>query len=162
MWVLLEKPLKSMGIVQTETSCLFKLFHQPGSFKGLTRICFTYCQKICPSYNCCVSGSFCSMKKTPREPPPALFLASVPRWGTEWWGTDRPCWSPAPQGLCRNAENGYSAAKSKYLHNAYLPLIAKNKFYECFCVPFPRFLAGVLYEVTVGLSAQFCASGFIH
>lgn len=109
----------------------------------------------------CGPSSLCSVNKTSREPSPALLLpASHTRLCRMM--RNRPCWSPTAHGLCGNARKGDSIVKREYLHNAYLPLIAKNTFHKCFCVSFPRFLAWLLHKGAVGLSAQACTSGFIH
>lgn len=36
-------------------------------------------------------------------------------------------------------KKGYSAVKREYLHNVYLPLIARNKFHKCFMCLFQSF-----------------------
>lgn len=96
--------------------------------------------KACSSHSC-FSGALCcwifpflSIKVQGTSP------AQCPTAGcARWWGTERPCCSPAPHGLIGNARRGYSVVKREYLHNVYLPLIARNKFHKCFMCLFQSF-----------------------
>lgn len=109
----------------------------------------------------CGPGSLCSVNKTSWEPSPALLLAAS-HTGLCRKMRNRPRWSPPAHGFWGNARKGDSTVKREYLHNAYLPWIAKNTFHECFYTSFPRFLAWLLRKGALGLSAQACTSGFIH